>query len=1102
MGGDTIDATGASYVDPAPDPAFDLAAATGLRRQVYGFLPYWELSGASTKLNYDVLSSIAYFSVGADAKGNLKKRDTDGTSSTGWGGWTSSSMTQVINAAHQKGTRVTLTISVFAWTGAQASVQKAILGSSTARLNLVRQTVAAVRDRGADGVNLDFEPLASGYADEFVALLKTFRSEFNKVKPGYQVVYDTTGYIGNYPLEASVGTAAADAIFIMGYDYRTGSSSTAGSTDPLAGRTYDLADTVRAYAARVSPSRILLGIPWYGRAYSTSSDAVRSTNISGAKYGYSTPVNYESVVDYVARYGRRWDSAELSPYVVYRRQNCTGTYGCVTSWRQIYYDDATSMKLRYALVNDYNLRGAGMWALGYDGGHSELYRALSDSFLVDKAAPNAGVKALASVQRDEGFVVSWAAKDVSSIVSYDVQASTSGGPWTTWLTRTKATSDVWLGADGVGYAFRVRATDSKGHVGPWNVASAYRASPSLKVGGFGRVTLDGLGYRTGPDTAAAKLGAMPAGTIVAFTRGPVTADGYTWYELTQPIREWSPVSFVERGVWVAVASSSASYVKPWQAPNAALVDAGIRGMDFGSAATTGVGTGASASAVRAFSPDGDGSEDSVRIRWTNSMAMDALEVNVYRANGTLVGSRAVADLSAGAHRWDWNGQVNGSRVADGRYVLQLEGLAAGRTYRSPSVRPTTSLQVARYGVTVDTVPPVVSSGSASPLLISPNGDGYREATRTTLVTTGASRWVARVTSAAGSIVRTVNGTGRSIAWSWTGTDDGGAIVKDGRYAITLATYDVAGNTARRTWTATVDTAGPATVPAASSKAFSPNGDGLLDTTRLSFTSNEPATGTARIWKGTTLVRSWPVSAATTWHATWDGTRADGSRAADGTYALKVDVKDPAGNRRVTSTKVVVDRTGSRLRWSRNFFPQDNDALLPTSTLSWVLARDAITTLRLYDASGTLVRTAWSKRSQAAGTRSWTWNGRTTDGAFAPQGLYLARLTVTSPYATLETSRWVRASGFALTPSAATVKAGQTLTVMVRPVEAISTRPVVSFTQPGRTAVRVTATKLADGSYRATFRVATGSAGTGSVRVTATDAGGRVNATAVAIKVAS
>ena len=115
-----IPATGASSPAP-PAAATDPAEAAGLRRQVFGFLPYWEVSGASSKLNYDVLSTIAYFSVGANARGDLRKRDGDGSLTTGWAGWTSSSMTQVIDQAHARGTRVVLTITAFAWTSEQAA---------------------------------------------------------------------------------------------------------------------------------------------------------------------------------------------------------------------------------------------------------------------------------------------------------------------------------------------------------------------------------------------------------------------------------------------------------------------------------------------------------------------------------------------------------------------------------------------------------------------------------------------------------------------------------------------------------------------------------------------------------------------------------------------------------------------------------------------------------------------------------------------------------------------------------------------------------------------------------------------------------------------
>ena len=58
-----------------------------------------------------------------------------------------------------------------------------------------------MRDRGADGVNLDFEPIVSTYADEFTALVRSVRAELNKVRRGYQLTFDTTGWIGNYPIE-------------------------------------------------------------------------------------------------------------------------------------------------------------------------------------------------------------------------------------------------------------------------------------------------------------------------------------------------------------------------------------------------------------------------------------------------------------------------------------------------------------------------------------------------------------------------------------------------------------------------------------------------------------------------------------------------------------------------------------------------------------------------------------------------------------------------------------------------------------------------------------------------------------------------------------
>ena len=187
-----------------------------------------------------------------------------------------------------------LTVQSFGWNSTGATRQKALLGSATARANLAAQIVAAVRDRGVDGVNLDIEPLPSGSEAGFTALVRLVRTKLDAVHRGYQLTFDTLGFVGNYPVEAATASGGADAIMIMGYDYRTASSTPVGSVAPLHKNGYDITDTVVAYTARVPASKLILGVPYYGRAWSTSANTLNATNISGTKYGASTTVTYDT----------------------------------------------------------------------------------------------------------------------------------------------------------------------------------------------------------------------------------------------------------------------------------------------------------------------------------------------------------------------------------------------------------------------------------------------------------------------------------------------------------------------------------------------------------------------------------------------------------------------------------------------------------------------------------------------------------------------------------------------------------------------------------------------------------------------------------------
>jgi spore germination protein YaaH/flagellar hook assembly protein FlgD len=1101
-----IPAEGAAFVVPA-DPAELAPAAVGMRRGVYGFLPYWEVADSSTRLDFRIITHLSYFSVGADSKGNLKKRRSNGSLTTGWAGWTSSKMTSIINAAHAKRSRVTLTLSVFAWTSSQAAVQKALLGSAAARGNLARQAVAAVRSRGADGINLDFEPLVSGYEDEFVALVRTIRAELRRVRSGYHLSFDSLGYPGNYPLEGALARGGADAVFVMGYDYRTAGSHYAGSIDPLAGPAYDLVDTVRAYTARVAASKVILGIPYYGRAWSTVSDARNARTQTGAKYGYSSAVNYDSAVRYAAEHGRRYDSREVAAWTAYKRKSCTAAGGCVTTWRQIYYDDASTLKARYDLVNRAGLRGTGIWALGYDGQRRELYQALADKFLHDTTAPQAGIVAFGGgARRDEGFVVRWtAADDWSGIASYDVEVSADGRAWTPWLRATKATSATYLGVDNHGYAFRVRARDGKGNLSGWRVTSVFAADPSLSRGGFLRVTSDTLNMRSAPDTSATRVATASAGDLLAITGGPATADGYTWFEVSGPIETWAPVGDVQTSVWIAARGNGVTNVVAARAPNAALVGAGIRQVGFSGRGSSSLGTSTAAVAARSFSPNKDGSGDTLAIRWNNRSAFDALELRVLRPNGTLLGTRPLAATGDGWQEHAWDGRAGGTMLADGSYVLQLVGTRAGTRYHWPAEAPEQNGIPPRVAVRIDRVPPTLLSATASGTRLSPNADGkYESMAISGKGSADTIRWdvvmAPRVGSTYGSPVRRIAGTGRSATATWKGTADGGARVPDGTYRVTLRFFDAAGNAATRSWTATVDATPPRLAVSAKPAAFSPDRDGTADTVRLAWSSSEKARGTLRLLRGTTVVRSWAVS-GTSGGLTWNGRDAAGRIVRDGRLAVSLSAADALANGARATSPVVVDRTAGWLRWSPSaFFPQDGDRLSTKATVSVRVARPARLTLRILDASGREVRRPWASRRIDAGTASWRWDGRTGTGAWAPQGRYVAELTAVGSLGTTVLKQAVYAGAFRATPSTTSPRAGTRFSVEFRSVEPLAGAPTATFRQAGRNAVPMKVVRLADGSWRASVAVSSGAPGPAVVSLRARDAGGGLNKATVTVRI--
>jgi spore germination protein YaaH len=690
----------------------EAAGSNVLRREVYGYLPYWE-SGAGASLNYDILSTVAYFGVTVRGDGTLGK-STNGSTTTEWAGWTSSWMTNVINNAHSHGTRVSLSVEQFAWTSGGRDTQVMLLSSADYRLRAAQGIAAAVRDRGADGVSLDFEPIVSSQSANFVTFVQTLRSELNKINPGYELIYDATGSIGYYAHAQLTAAGGADAVWIMGYDFRTGSSSYAGSIDPLTSprNVYDLTQVVNSYKSKISVSKIILGLPWYGIAWSTTSHGLNANVLTGS--GCSpTSVFFNRAAALAAQNGRNYDSIEQSAWTAYQL-DCgdKDANGQPTlTWRELYYDDAQSLGVRYDMINYWNLRGMGIWALGYDAGYPEMTSLIANKFLTDKTPPVAGIVNLPAVQSDEGFPVSWTARDDwNGVVSYDVQVSTDGGPFADWLTGVTATEASFQGLDGHTYSFRVRATDGVGNVGPWDVPYTYTAEPTYAVNGFIAAQV-AISERASPSSSATAIQSVPAGGILQIIGGPsVDAGGVTWYQVTGPFSELDSLAPLFPGLWVAVTDGTTNWALPITAPNTTAVDSGIASYRLGTPGLMPSSTGLDRGKV--FSPDGDGIRDTLPLTWTNMVAMDSITLTIYAQDGSVVRTIPFGAQAAGPQSFTWDGTSDGTTVLpDGSYILQLTGVAGSTTYYDPTPAPFEPSQFTSVAAVIDTTP----SGTYHPI---------------------------------------------------------------------------------------------------------------------------------------------------------------------------------------------------------------------------------------------------------------------------------------------------------------------------------------------------------------------------------------------------
>jgi len=229
-----------------------------------------------------------------------------------------------------------------------------------------------------DGVNIDFEYIDPLYTTNILRdFLRLLREELNKNSEDWELSFATPIYgWGSWDFKAM--TEYCDYLMIMGYDFYGKWANTTGPSAPLLGPYLSITDAIEQEYKDVPKEKIILGVPYYGNLWYTKSplpyaDVIPYNDSLTFNYWQSI-LKYSQVINEIDNYQKLWDNSSQTSWL--RKQLDDST------WSQIWFDDSTSLSLKYDLVLQKDLKGIGIWALGYDRERKELWNLIKDKFTI------------------------------------------------------------------------------------------------------------------------------------------------------------------------------------------------------------------------------------------------------------------------------------------------------------------------------------------------------------------------------------------------------------------------------------------------------------------------------------------------------------------------------------------------------------------------------------------------------------------------------------------------------------------------------------------------------------------------------------------------
>lgn len=333
-------------------------------KEVFGWHPYW-MGNAWKSYPFELLSTLSYFSYKIDpATGSYSNPEQIQDWRT----------TALIDSAQLKKTKILLTVSSHG-----KSNNNQFLGDRGKWSVLIDSVTRLIEDRNADGVDLNFEQLPYMKRERFNLFVKQFREQLdNQINRKKPIISITLPAVDSREIFDIVELQKyADLMVIMGYDYNTG-NQIQGAVAPLRsaeGLEISLSNTVSFYIDKgINPKKTVLALPYYGSMWTGNLNEDGEVNSR-----FERKVTYREVMNLFS--SKDIANSNITPFL--DKKSMTNYFNLTypdNTTKEIWFDDDFTLGKKFDYAISQNLKGVGIWALGYDNGYEELWDVIDDRF--------------------------------------------------------------------------------------------------------------------------------------------------------------------------------------------------------------------------------------------------------------------------------------------------------------------------------------------------------------------------------------------------------------------------------------------------------------------------------------------------------------------------------------------------------------------------------------------------------------------------------------------------------------------------------------------------------------------------------------------------